>query len=316
MHTIRHCVRATIYAHTITISTWHCYIKEANITSSYCTLKMEPTSDFIEMKSSSTKSSRPESSLANNLAYLSSRSYEDTPIDTTDGTLETEDSPTHRNPGSFQNVIPNPAYNQHRRMFRWPLPSGSDASSYNHLNWGPTETSRSDASSYNHLNWGPTEIGNRLKSMKSIHYKLLSIAILSIMALLISVATVVSLNLELAVVRDELQQIQESNCTTLQSDLNMLKSLISSPVDLYQGCFPERRRCDLGPASNLYWRQCSTEELPMDSPVSEATGTIRYFINSALYIHHILILTYEGTSFAICACHGWNAQIGFIYENV
>ncbi len=255
------------------------------------------------MKSSSTKSSRPESSLANNLAYLSSRSYEDTPIDTTDGTLETEDSPTHRNPGSFQNVIPNPAYNQHRRMFRWPLPSGSDASSYNQLNWGPTETSGSDASSYNHLNrgptetsgsdassynhlnWGPTEIGNRLKSMKSIHYKLLSIAILSIMALLISVATVVSLNLELAVVRDELQQIQESNCTTLQSDLNMLKSLISSPVDLYQGCFPERRRCDLGPASNLYWRQCSTEELPMDSPVSEATGTIRYFINSALYIH-------------------------------
>ncbi len=235
----------------------------------YCSLKMEPTSDFIAMKSSSTESSRLESSLINNRAYQSSHSYEDTPIDilsTTDEPLETEDSPTHRNPGSFQNVVSNPAYDEHRRFFRWPLPSGSDESSYNHLNWGPTETY------------------SRLHSMKSIDYKLLSIAILCILALLISLATVVSLNLELAAVRDELQQIQESNCTTLQNDLNILKSLISSPVDLYHGCFSERRTCDLGPASNHYWRQCSTEELPMDSPVSEpATGMMSYFINSALY---------------------------------
>ena len=59
-----------------------------------------------------------------------------------------------------------------------------------------------------------------------------------------------------------------SQVTSLQSSLNNLTRRVNSSADLYQGCIQDTSSCTFTQGTNLYWKSCTTDYLPISTIVS------------------------------------------------
>ena len=65
-----------------------------------------------------------------------------------------------------------------------------------------------------------------------------------------------------------------SQVTSLQSSLNNLTRRVNSSADLYQGCIQDTSNCTFTQGTNLYWKSCTTDYLPISTIVSSMVVVI------------------------------------------